>query len=801
MTSSLFTLFKKSTPVFLGIIRSPVSRSFVAKSTPSRLHGFANTTFTRSSRSLLVKKQYSTLPPILANPWVTLSSRTSVVSIHDSFARSFSTSLFANKNDEDKKPDDQKQSKEKDENNKQEQGSGDPGGPNDPMDNRSTMMMYGLLALFIFLNSILNPSKEKSTQREITYDSFERELLFQNQVSRIEVDSGTANIYLKSKPEKPSYSIRIFGAESFVQRLEDSQKRLGLTPDFFVPVTHIHSRNEEESSGMDPWFILLIMASLFIMFNARNNSMRGPGGPGMGPGSNRGQDQLLDRLFGKQKAIFRKETNVKVSFKDIEGIDEAKMEVMELVHFLKNPEKYKALGAKVPKGALLTGEPGTGKTLLAKAIAGEAGIPFLATSGSEFVEMYVGVGAARVRDLFAEAKKSTPCIIFIDEIDAIGKARSSSPMRSNDERESCLNQLLVEMDGFSANSNIIVLASTNFADVLDPALLRPGRFDRQINVPKPDLKGRLAIFQLHMKDLKLGAEKLEIAKKLAPRTPGLTGADIANICNESALIAVRKNKESITLEDFHDAIDRVTLGFERRGMVITPSEKKIIAYHEAGHAIMSWFLKHTNNLSKVSIIPRGKGALGFAAVEQTDKFLMSDEEMEERMCVFLGGRVSEEIFFGSVTTGAQNDLSQVTRLAYAKIRAFGMNARVGLLSFPSENETYQKPYSELTAQMIDEEVRILVNKAYDTTKSTLLAKKELVIALAETLLHEETLLESDIEKILGPRPYSHIKMDYDQQVRDSERLKSHPKTQDPSPIPPTPVPVASSSDTHQPPAA
>ncbi|HZG24496.1 MAG TPA: ATP-dependent zinc metalloprotease FtsH, partial [Chitinophagaceae bacterium] len=446
-----------------------------------------------------------------------------------------------------------------------------------------------------------------------------------------------------------------------------------------------------------------------------------------------------------------------ITFNDVAGLDEAKVEVMEIVDFLKNPKKYTALGGKIPKGALLIGPPGTGKTLLAKAMAGEAQVPFFSMSGSDFVELFVGVGASRVRDLFKQAREKSPCIIFIDEIDAIGRARGKNAIMSNDERESTLNQLLVEMDGFSGETGIIVLAATNRPDVLDTALLRPGRFDRQISIDKPDLKGREHIFKVHLKPIKIST-KVDI-HKLAEQTPGFAGADIANICNEAALIAARKGKEHVEMEDFQDAVDRVIGGLEKKNKIISPEEKRIIAYHEAGHAICGWYLEHAYPLLKVTIVPRGVAALGYAQYTPKEQYLYNTDQLFDQICMSLGGRASEELNFNKISTGAQNDLQQITRMAYAMVTVYGMNNKIGNVSFydPAAENSFTKPYSEETSKLIDEEVRKLIDKAYQSTKSLLTEKGDQVRRLAEALLTREVLFQSDVEALIGKRPYEEKK--------------------------------------------
>ena len=451
--------------------------------------------------------------------------------------------------------------------------------------------------------------------------------------------------------------------------------------------------------------------------------------------------------------MFDKDSKVKITFKDVAGLEEAKVEIMEIVDFLKNPNKYSDLGGKIPKGALLVGPPGTGKTLLAKAVAGEANVPFFSISGSDFVEMFVGVGASRVRDLFRQAKEKAPCIVFIDEIDAIGRARSKNiGYSSNDERENTLNQLLTEMDGFGTNAGVIVLAATNRADILDKALLRAGRFDRQINVELPDLKERREIFDVHLKNLKLDPH---IDRDfLARQTPGFSGADIANVCNEAALIAARNNKTQVEKDDFLSAIDRIIGGLERKNKIITPTEKRTIAYHEAGHATVSWMLEHANPLIKVTIIPRGK-ALGAAWYLPEERQITTKEQILDEMAAILGGRASELLHFGKVSTGALNDLERVTKQAYAMVAYYGMSDEVGNLSFydstGQSDMALSKPYSEKTAQEIDLEVKKIVDSAFQRALDTLKEHQAGMIQLAELLLEREVIFSEDLEKIFGKR--------------------------------------------------
>lgn len=491
-------------------------------------------------------------------------------------------------------------------------------------------------------------------------------------------------------------------------------------------------------------FPLLLIAALWIFMFRRMNKNMGGGGQGGGG---------IFSVGKSQAKLFDKDNNTKVTFKDVAGLEEAKVEVMEIVDFLKNPKKYTALGGKIPKGALLVGPPGTGKTLLAKAVAGEANVPFFSISGSDFVEMFVGVGASRVRDLFRQAKEKAPCIVFIDEIDAVGRARSKNAgFSSNDERENTLNQLLTEMDGFGSNSGVIILAATNRADILDKALMRAGRFDRQIHVDLPELKERIDIFKVHLRPLKL-AEGFDI-EFLSKQTPGFSGADIANVCNEAALIAARNNKEFIDRQDFLDAVDRIIGGLEKRSKIISPQEKRTIAYHEAGHATVSWILPHANPLLKVTIIPRGR-ALGAAWYLPEERQITTTEQMMDEMAATLGGRAAEEIINNKISTGALSDLEKITKQAYAMVSYLGMSDAVGNISFYDSTESsgfnIGKPYSEKTAELIDAEAKRFVDQSYETAKRILRENMEGFTRLAEQLLEKEVIFAEDLEKIFGKR--------------------------------------------------
>jgi cell division protease FtsH len=628
----------------------------------------------------------------------------------------------------------------------------------------SIYWIYALVALFLIGYQVLRGvTPDASVTNEL---NFKTEMLARNHVEKIEPiknkdvvrvyirkDSLNNAYYKEQLGDKWTYVFNSKGPhfQFPVSKVEDYQGKMDayfkdnpqVEPVAVVPVS------DPEFFGpiINFLFPLLMFGLLFVLMMRK---VGGPGGGG-GPGG----------IFniGKSKAqLFDKGTKVNITFADVAGLDEAKQEVMEIVDFLKNPKKYTALGGKIPKGALLVGPPGTGKTLLAKAMAGEAQVPFFSMSGSDFVELFVGVGASRVRDLFKQAREKAPCVIFIDEIDAIGRARGKNMMVSNDERENTLNQLLVEMDGFSGDSGIIILAATNRPDVLDSALLRPGRFDRQISIDKPDLKGREAIFRVHLKPIKT-SDKLNIYK-LAEQTPGFAGADIANVCNEAALIAARKGKDKVEMDDFQDAIDRVIGGLEKKNKIISPEEKKIIAYHEAGHAVCGWFLEHAYPLLKVTIVPRGVAALGYAQYTPKEQYLYDTEQLMDQMCMTLGGRASEDIFFNKISTGAQNDLQQVTKLAYSMVTVYGMNEKVGKLSFydPTQESTFTKPYAEETGKLIDDEVRLLIDQAYLRTKQLLTDKKEKVEKLALALLDREVLHKDDVEVILGKRPFEEKKI-------------------------------------------
>jgi AFG3 family protein len=538
------------------------------------------------------------------------------------------------------------------------------------------------------------------------------------------------------------YYFNIGSVDVFEKKLEQAQLGLGVAPKDFIPVQYVNE------GGVMKWLVdgapyLFTAATLAAMMVL---AFRGAGGAGGSGGISN---------FGKSKAKKMGKEKVTTRFADVAGCDEAKMEVMEFVDFLKDPKRFTDLGAKIPKGALLCGPPGTGKTLLAKATAGEANVPFFSISGSDFVEMFVGVGPARVRDLFKDARSAAPCIVFIDEIDAVGRQRGKGNFGGNDERENTLNQLLVEMDGFDASTNVVVLAGTNRADVLDQALLRPGRFDRQIQVEKPDIAGRKAIFEVHLKSVQLAGKVSEYSGRLAALTPGFSGADIANICNEAAIVAVRRKKTAVDMFDFESATDRVIGGLESK-KIMSPEEKRIVAIHEAGHAVAGWNLKHADPLLKVTIVPRGSGALGYAQYLPKEIFLRTKEEILDIVCMALAGRAAEQIMFGKVTTGAADDLRRVTQIVYQMVQVYGMNERVGQLAFPKDDGGMpgEKMYSNKTAEVMDEEVRIIVSESYQRTLDLMEERRDQVEMVADHLLEYETITNADVTKLIGARPFS-----------------------------------------------
>ncbi len=653
-----------------------------------------------------------------------------------------------------------------------EKGSGDKNPRRGPR--FSIYWIYALVAIILIAYNVFNinkPDVQTTTEQEF------KEVMLKNgdvdkidkvrnkELVRVYIKKGSLNKdFYRSKfkdpitkdpSTTPLFEFRVSDWESFNRSLDQFYKDTNIPE---VPET-VYDEGEWFGPFANTIITVLLFVGLWVLLMRKVGGGGGSGGPG--------------GIFniGKSRAqLFDKGAKVNITFTDVAGLDEAKVEVMEIVDFLKNPKKYTALGGKIPKGALLIGPPGTGKTLLAKAMAGEAQVPFFSMSGSDFVELFVGVGASRVRDLFKQAREKSPCIIFIDEIDAIGRARGRNAIVSNDERENTLNQLLVEMDGFSGESGIIILAATNRPDVLDTALLRPGRFDRQISIDRPDVKGREDIFRVHLKPIKV-SQTLNI-HKLAEQTPGFAGADIANVCNEAALIAARKGKEMVEMNDFQDAIDRVIGGLEKKNKIISPEEKEIIAYHEAGHAICGWYLEHAYPLLKVTIVPRGTAALGYAQYTPKEQYLYNTDQLMDQLCMTLGGRASEEIFFGKISTGASNDLQQITKTAYAMITVYGMNDKIGNISYydPSQDNTFTKPYSEKTGEIIDEEVRKLIEVAYVKTKALLVEKRNQVEILAKELLVKEVLFQSDVEVLIGKRPFDDKKHEED---KDEELGENH----------------------------
>ncbi|KAK6983429.1 AFG3-like protein 2 [Biomphalaria glabrata] len=623
-------------------------------------------------------------------------------------------------------------------------GGGGKGGKKSNWPDEKQMFIMGTIGSVLLVYTLY------STQyREITMKEFFQNYLSSGMVEQVEVIN---NKWVRVKFMPGSHIdasntiwFTIGSVETFERNLEKAQIEMNLDPSNFITVVYKKER-DWGSILLNAMGWILPLAVMIWLFR------RGPlGKPGGGRGGSSGG------MFGFSQTTAKVlEKDIGVKFSDVAGCEEAKLEIMEFVNFLKNPQQYLDLGAKIPKGAMLTGPPGTGKTLLAKATAGEANVPFITVSGSEFLEMFVGVGPSRVRDMFALARKKAPCILFIDEIDAVGRKRSGRNWGGNSEQENTLNQLLVEMDGFNTQTGVVVLAATNRVDILDPALLRPGRFDRQIYVPLPDIKGRASIFKVHLSNLKTELSISELARKMAALTPGFSGADIANVCNEAALIAARDLNTSIQQKHFEQAIERVVAGLEKKTQVLQPEEKKTVAYHEAGHAVTGWFLEHADPLLKVSIIPRGKG-LGYAQYLPKEQYLYTQEQLLDRMCMMLGGRVSEQIFFSKITTGAQDDLRKVTQTAYSQVVMFGMNEKVGQLSFDMNQQgdmAFTKPYSEATAQMIDEEVRQIVNNAYQRTLDLLSKHREHVEKVALRLLEKEKLDKDDMVELLGKRPFA-----------------------------------------------
>lgn len=643
--------------------------------------------------------------------------------------------------------------------------------------NFNPMWIYAILGVLLVVSLFLsNGIGKQDSKKEITQDFFEKEMLLSKDVEKIVViNEQVVQVYLK-KESLENEKFEDFTAEGFFdsynayftiinekQFAEDIDELAKSHPEIKGSFKMVKERKDSFFDTIAIFLPILLFIAIFIFF------MRRMGG-GVGGGS-----QIFS--IGKSKAtLFDQNTKSPVTFKDVAGLGEAKAEVMEIVDFLKEPQKYTRLGGKIPKGALLIGPPGTGKTLLAKAMAGEAKVPFFSISGSDFVEMFVGVGASRVRDLFKQAREKAPCIIFVDEIDAIGRARGKNSIQGgNDERENTLNQLLVEMDGFGSEKGIILIAATNRPDVLDPALLRPGRFDRQIHVDRPDLKEREEIFKVHVKNIKL-AKDLDISK-LAALTPGFVGADIANICNEAALIAARNNKDAIELEDFNNAIDRVIGGLEKKNKIISKQEKKRIAYHEAGHAVSSWFLEYAHPLVKVTVVPRGR-SLGAAWYTPSERNVTTKEQMLDEMAATLGGRAAEELIFNEISTGAQNDLDKVTSAAYSMVVIYGMTPKVGNVSYYElmKNDTFQKPYSDETARIIDEEVKRIIEEQYQRVLQLLSTRKDELVKVAEVLLEKEVIVKDDLVSLIGGRPFETL--NEEEELKEESTVSTDEKNAD-----------------------
>jgi len=640
--------------------------------------------------------------------------------------------------------------------------------------NFNSYWIYGIIILVI-LGINMSVMMNNST-KNITYTEFE-EKVAGNKVERVDViNKQIAHVYLTPDALKtdmpdyqessyavnqPQYQFEIGDMAFFLEKMQ-KLKESG----YAVPY-----KMETKTNWLAPimsWLLplfILVAIWLFIM-----KKVSGGGGPGGG--------QIFN--IGKSKATLfdNKDSKVNVTFADVAGLNEAKEEVMEVVDFLKNPKKYTALGGKIPKGVLLVGPPGTGKTLLAKAVAGEAEVPFFSISGSDFVEMFVGVGASRVRDLFKQAREKAPCIIFIDEIDAIGRARGKGAVQGgNDERENTLNQLLVEMDGFSTDKGVILMAATNRPDILDSALMRPGRFDRQIGIDRPDLKGREAIFKVHLKNIK--RSETMSPYELAEMTPGFAGAEIANVCNEAALIAARRGKTEVDMNDFNYALDRVIGGLEKKNKLIAPHEKEIIAYHEAGHAICGWYLEHASPLVKVTIVPRGMGTLGYAQYLPKEEYITRTEALLDRMCMTMGGRAAEKNIFNKISTGAQSDLDQVTKMAYSMVAIYGMNEKVGNVSFYGmQQDQFSKPYSDDTAKLIDQECRKMIDQQYDRAQSLLEEKNKELHLLAAALLDKEVLTKADVAKLIGDSPFEDKNKPM---VSNQPKVPENPSIEVPSP--------------------
>lgn len=657
-----------------------------------------------------------------------------------------------------------------------------------PKGPRTSLWIYlGILLILLSIHSILSLP---DTANRIEYSTFLNQVKsghveevvvvnsinIRGQYKRESIESGAIN-YPTVEPSpwraQPSEPVYLFTTTMF-----DGDDIRPILDEYGVK----YDAKIEENwfSGIFTWILFIVILVAFWMFIFKR----------MNPGQ-----QVLN--IGKNKAmLYDKLGDNKVTFKDVAGLQEAKEEVEEVVEFLRSPQKFTKLGGNIPKGVLLVGPPGTGKTLMAKATAGEADVPFFSLSGSDFVEMFVGVGAARVRDLFKQAKEKAPCIIFIDEIDAIGRSRGKNAMASsNDERENTLNQLLAEMDGFNTDKGVIIMAATNRPDILDSALLRPGRFDRQILIDKPDLVGRTEVLNVHLKKIKV-SDDLDV-KLLASQTPGFAGAELANMCNEAALLAARRNKESVEMIDFQDAIERVVAGLEKKNKIISPNEREIVAYHESGHAIVGWFLEHTDPVMKVSIVPRGFAALGYTLqTPLEDRFLMTREELTDKVCALLGGRVAEDIIYGKVSTGAQNDLERVTNMTFAMVAVYGMSEELGNVSFYDSNNPdgsfgFNRKYSESTAEKIDGAIKTFIDECYIRTKKLLTKHKDLLETMAKTLLDKEILNSADLIELLGERPNGNYPMNMSDVNRIKEiqaealrKLNDSPKIDEPGEVKP-----------------
>ena len=656
--------------------------------------------------------------------------------------------------------------------------NGSGGGPIMPS-NQNSQLIQLCIALFL-LSYLLDVFTSSQAYQEISWQEFRARFLATGLVDKlIVVNKSIVEVVLRdtgssgsgSSTNGQTYYFNIGSIDSFEKKLQKAQDELGIAEELRCQVVYTQESNLSHLMVQILPTLLMIAGIVWLTRRSFQASAglgkgTGAGGSGGGPGG----------IFGMSKSTakrFNSDTAVKIKFKDVAGCDEAKVEIMEFVSFLKEPARYEKMGAKIPRGAILSGPPGTGKTLLAKATAGEAGVPFYFVSGSEFVEMFVGVGAARVRDLFKTARENAPSIVFIDEIDAIGKARQKGNISgANDERENTLNQILVEMDGFTPSDHVVVLAGTNRADILDKALMRPGRFDRHINIDKPELEGRKAIFEVYLKKLTLASDIFDLKNRLAALTPGFSGADIANVCNEAALVAARNDSDAVKLEHFEQAVERVIGGLEHKTKLLSPEEKKIVAYHEAGHAICGWFLKYADPLMKVSIIPRGQGALGYAQYLPGDLYLLSEEQLRDRMTMALGGRVSEELHFPSVTSGAADDFKKVTGMATAMVVQMGMSPKIGWLNYTKKDDTdMTKPFSEETADIIDSEVHRIVQECHERCKKLLREHAADVEKVAQFLLRKEVLTREDMINMLGKRPFPERNDAFDKYLNEAETQK------------------------------